>query len=129
MTRPILALPLLLLAACGSPTIPGRHTMACVNVALGTAAPPPLYVQVARSDVPQPYDARFSAGTVYLTRAAKGAKIAAHEATRQAIWFTYQRQPTPAEFAAADRLCGRMVDRPMGKPTMRAPKVLSEVGL
>lgn len=96
------------LVACsglGDPVIPGQHVMACVNLALGTDAPPPRYVQVARSEVKQPYDAWFREGVVYLTRDARDARLAAHEGTRQAIWFTYKRPPTKEEFNKAERLC------------------------
>ena len=103
--KALLVLPLLL-AACGSPIVPGQRAQSCVNAVLGSEAPAPQYVMVKRSDIPAGYDAWFDKGTVIVGRDAD-ARLAAHEAARQ-VGYWRGREPTEAEFYLAERACGGM---------------------
>lgn len=108
----LLALPLLsaACAAIGDPVVPGQHTQACVNRVLGLdgdaagGAPPPAYVQVPRQAVRAEHVAYYVDGRVALTLRHGGSTLA-HESARRATDWSLGRQPTAAEFAAAERQC------------------------
>lgn len=104
------------LAACGSPTVPGQQAQQCVNMALGgDPAPPPTYVAVRNSELPEGVAARFSNGTVEANPREVDARVQVHEAVRQWGYANGLGASPGAEyFAKADRACGLAVaNRPV----------------
>lgn len=102
----LLCVAALALGGCGTPVVPGQRAQACVNKLVGSDAPPPVYTQVKASAIKAPYDARFAMGEVWRSLRGTGAKLAAHEALRQAKWWERDGRPSQDEFSYVERRCG-----------------------